>query len=222
MSKKSIYKSKIFRRYSTRFWWFKKLSKKDYNQIQYWQDLTKKQLQYYSIRLKSRKALSLFYGAISKKQLDSYYLRSLSLSGKSGSVLFQSLEKRLDVSLFRSSFAMSIQTAKQLIKHKQVLVNQCKITSPSYLLKPGDIVSIDKRYFTTWNKFLKLRLNSLKIKHPKAHHLEINPKILTFIYLFSPQQIAIPYTLQKQNKRIIKQPLFDIDTISQTFYPLKG
>jgi ribosomal protein S4 len=222
MSKKPIYKSKNFRRYSTRFWWFTKLTKKDYNQIQYWQDTNKKQPKYYTTRLKTRRALAIFYGGLSYKQIHTLYLQAFALPGKPGPILFQSLEKRLDVSLFRASFAISMQAAKQLINHDKILVNRCVVTSPGFLLKPGDIVSTTITGFQWLCNQHKEKLEILSIKHPKSSHLEVMPEILTFIFLFSPEQVALPYFLQKRGKRIIKRPLFDNTTISQMCYPLKG
>lgn len=224
MSKKPIYNSKMFRRYSTRFWWFKKISKKEIKYITNKKNLiNKKKPQHFHKRLRLQKTLSIFYGGISRKQLRFYYIKALYLPGRLGSIIFQSIESRLDVSLFRSSLVLTMQAAKQFIKHRRVLVNQRPAVTPGFSLKPGDIVSINKKHFDSFNNSIKTELNSFKtFIHPKANHLEINSRILTFIFLFLPQQIAIPYRLEKLSKKLItKQPLFDIYEISQCFYPLK-
>jgi len=224
MSKKQIYNSKMLRRYSTRFWWFKKISKKELKNISYKKNLiNKKKPQHFHERLRLQRTLSIFYGGISRKQLRFYYKKALYLPGRLGSIVLQSIESRLDVSLFRSSLVVTMQAAKQFIKHKRILVNQRKVAAPGFALKPGDIVSINKKHFHTFKNLIKTQLNSLNtFIYPKANHLEINPRILTFIFLFLPQQIAIPYKLEKQNKKLItKQPSFNIYGISQCFYPLK-
>lgn len=65
------------------------------------------------------------------------------------------IESRLDVVLFRSKFCLSINLARQLIKHGKVKVNDKIIKSKFYNLKIGDLVSIDKSMFYILNKISK-------------------------------------------------------------------
>jgi ribosomal protein S4 len=51
------------------------------------------------------------------------------------------IERRLDVILFRVGFASTLSQARQLIGHKNVLVNGVLVTSSFFLLKKGDIIS---------------------------------------------------------------------------------
>nr|UIO59438.1 ribosomal protein S4 [Chlorella desiccata (nom. nud.)] len=102
----------------------------------------RKKMSEYKLQLKEQKKLSLFYGSLSKKQLQKYFLESSSAQGEFSKKFIGLLERRLDVILYRSQFVKNIATARQLIIHKKVLVNQ-KITSiPSYLATPGDVISV--------------------------------------------------------------------------------
>ena len=56
-------------------------------------------------------------------------------------------EKRLDTILYRAKFCFSIKQAQQLILQKKVLVNGETITYKNYLLKPGDTISINKKFY---------------------------------------------------------------------------
>ena len=57
------------------------------------------------------------------------------------------LETRLDTALFRSYFSYSFKNARQLILHKKVYVNNKIIQYNSYLLKKGDLITLDKNIF---------------------------------------------------------------------------
>lgn len=53
------------------------------------------------------------------------------------------LEKRLDMALFRALFASSARQAKQMIVHGKVRLNGKQVAKPGYLLKPGDLFTVD-------------------------------------------------------------------------------
>ncbi|KAJ3372088.1 mitochondrial 37S ribosomal protein nam9 [Allomyces arbusculus] len=55
---------------------------------------------------------------------------------------FAPLERRLDVALFRSTFAPSVYAARQMVSHGKVMVNGKKCKQPSYLLKDGDMYTV--------------------------------------------------------------------------------
>ena len=63
-------------------------------------------------------------------------------------ILFiKQLETRLDTALFRSHFSYSYRNARQLISHKKVCVNNKIVQHNSYLLKKGDLITLDKSTF---------------------------------------------------------------------------
>lgn len=102
----------------------------------------RKKVSEYKLQLKEQKKLNLFYGSLSKKQLQKYFLDSGSVQGEFSKKFIGLLERRLDVILYRSQFVKNIATARQLIVHKKVLVNQKLISIPSYLAIPGDVISV--------------------------------------------------------------------------------
>ena len=57
----------------------------------------------------------------------------------------QKLESRLDTVVYRLGFAASQAQARQLVRHGHFLVNGRRVTIPSYLLKPGDVVEARER-----------------------------------------------------------------------------
>lgn len=55
---------------------------------------------------------------------------------------YASLERRLDIAVFRALFASSARQARQMIVHGKVKVNSTQIKHPGYLLKAGDLFEV--------------------------------------------------------------------------------
>lgn len=112
-------------------------------------------------QLKERKKLSLFYGNLTRKQILNLFNKVKTNKGDFFKNVFSLLEKRLDVVLYRSGFTQTLSQARQLIKHNKILVNQKIINLPSFLLKPGDFVSMTPK---TTDQVIPKLVNSLKRK----------------------------------------------------------
>jgi ribosomal protein S4 len=113
----------------------------------------------FKLQLKERKKLSLFYGSLSKKQLSHILNESNLYIGHTSKKVLSLLERRLDVTLYRSNFVKNIITARQYILHKKILVNNKCITIPSYRLGAGDLISITPKNFEKIGSNLLERLN---------------------------------------------------------------
>ena len=73
-----------------------------------------------------------------KKKLIRYFQKAKNLKGSTGKILIQLLEMRLDNILFRGGFAPTVSSARQLITHGHILVNDHKINIPSYNCQLND------------------------------------------------------------------------------------
>ena len=62
--------------------------------------------------------------------------------GVTGENLLQILESRLDNVVYRLGFGTSRAQARQFVNHAQFEVNGQKVDIPSYLVKPGDIITV--------------------------------------------------------------------------------
>ncbi|BAF35167.1 ribosomal protein S4 [Candidatus Carsonella ruddii PV] len=60
--------------------------------------------------------------------------------------LINFLERRLDNVIYRFNFSISRKESRQLIIHGNVFVNYFKNKIPSYLLSPGDVITINKKF----------------------------------------------------------------------------
>ena len=102
---------------------------------------TQKKLTQYAIRLEEKQKLRFNYG-ISEKQLMNYIRQAKKIKGATGTILLQLLEMRLDNIIFRLGMAPTIASARQLVGHKHILVNNSCVSIPSYQCQPGDVIAI--------------------------------------------------------------------------------
>jgi small subunit ribosomal protein S4 len=65
--------------------------------------------------------------------------------GRTGDVLVQLLEMRLDAVVLRSGFARTIAQARQVVVHRHVTVDGLVVDKPSYRVRPGQVVSVRER-----------------------------------------------------------------------------
>jgi len=82
---------------------------------------------------------------ITEKKLQKYFDESKQKKGVTGDLLLSALEKRLDNAVYKSGLAASRAIARQLTSHGHFLVNNKKITIPSYSVKTGDVITIASR-----------------------------------------------------------------------------
>ena len=101
----------------------------------------RKKLSEYAIHLNEKQKIRLTY-LVSEKQFAKYYTQASKRSGVTGTILLQLLESRLDNILYRSGFGITRKQTRQIVNHGHVLVNGKKVDIPSYLVKPGDVVTV--------------------------------------------------------------------------------
>jgi small subunit ribosomal protein S4 len=82
------------------------------------------------------------YG-ISERQFSTYIKKVIeSGSHTPASDVFIALETRLDNVVYRLGLATTRQFARQVVSHGHILVNGRKLNVPSYIVKPGDVISV--------------------------------------------------------------------------------
>ena len=118
----------------------------------------------YAKELQEKQKLRNWYN-LREKQFSNYVKEVLSKKGKSedaGAMLIKKLESRLDNVVFRMGLAVSRKQARELVSHGHFLVNEKKVKTPSFLIKKGDVVSLNplsqkKEIFKDLSAFLKKR-----------------------------------------------------------------
>ena len=101
----------------------------------------KKKLSEYGTQLREKQKTKAFYG-VGEKQFRKYFEMAESKKGITGENLLQILESRLDNVVYRAGFGTSRAQARQLVNHGHFNVNGVKTDIASYLVKPGDVISV--------------------------------------------------------------------------------
>lgn len=162
----------------------------------------------FSKKMYLQKILKILYGHLSQKTFKLFVSRAKKYSSNEfGAVLLSLLERKMDVVLYRSNLCLSLSHARHLLSHQKIFLNGIRVTQDfpfkSYLLKDGDLLSIDPEAHEKLKELLKQKRED-NFFLPKASHLESCFKTLTTIFLFSPQQIFHPMKLFVKKLEIFK------------------
>ena len=95
----------------------------------------------YAMQLNEKQKVKFIYGVL-ETPFRNYYEKAEKADGKTGEILLQLLERRLDNFVFRLGFAKTRREARQLTNHGHFTVNGKKVNIPSYLVKPGDVIAV--------------------------------------------------------------------------------
>ena len=95
----------------------------------------------YGAQLREKQKVKRMYGLM-ERQFAGTVGRATRMKGRSGENLLQLLERRLDNVVFRMGFATSRAEARQLVRHGHFQVNGRKTSTPSFLCRPGHVVTL--------------------------------------------------------------------------------
>jgi small subunit ribosomal protein S4 len=116
-------------------------------------------VQNYGIQLREKQKVKRMYGVL-ERQFRSYFVSAARSKGITGTNLLQTLERRLDNIVYRLGFASSRSMARQLVAHGHIQVDGRKMTIPSALVKPGNIVALREK--SRKNEQVKICLDTAK------------------------------------------------------------
>ena len=136
--------NKLFRNYGVKDLSNRKLTSSMRQSASGQHGAVRKKLSEYAIHLNEKQKIRLTY-LVSEKQFAKYYNEAARRKGVTGTILLQLLESRLDNVLFRAGFGITRKQTRQIVNHGHVLVNGKKVDIPSYLVKPGDVVTVKAR-----------------------------------------------------------------------------
>ena len=95
----------------------------------------------YLLQLQEKQKAKYTYGVL-ERQFRRYYEEANRRPGKTGENLLQILESRLDNVVYRAGLARTRRQARQLVSHGHFLVNDQKVTIPSYRVSQYDIIDV--------------------------------------------------------------------------------
>jgi len=96
----------------------------------------------YGAQLIEKQKTRFSYG-ISERQLSNYVKKASHIKGAgTAEKLYEGLEFRLDNVIYRMGLGNSRRATRQMVSHGHFIVNNQRVTIPSYELKSGDVVKI--------------------------------------------------------------------------------
>lgn len=97
----------------------------------------------YGVQLRAKQRARRYYGVL-EGQFRHYFEIADRQPGVTGENLLRILESRLDNVVYRLGWATSRPEARQLVRHGHYEVNGRRVNIPSYRVKPGDVITINK------------------------------------------------------------------------------
>lgn len=144
----------------------------------------------YGLQLREKQKVRRIYGIL-ENQFRRYFVMADRQKGITGENLLILLERRLDNMVFRMGFAPSRISSRQLVLHKHIKVNGKCVNIPSFLVKPGDVLSIHEnaRQAATVKESLKAQS---KRGFPSWVEVQEDSLTGTVKQLPSKEEIALP------------------------------
>jgi len=148
----------------------------------------------YGIQLQEKQKIKFMYGLL-EKQFRITFKKAEKLKGETGTNMLQLLESRLDNVVYRLGFAPTRPAARQMVSHKHFLVNGVIVNIPSYVLKPGDKISVRDK-----SKKIDIIMDSIRtIKGDiDLEWLDLDKAKMTGIYLSVPERDQMNLTVNEQ------------------------
>jgi small subunit ribosomal protein S4 len=148
----------------------------------------------YGIQLKEKQKAKRIYGVL-EKQFKNYYKEAERQKGVTGENLMRLLERRLDNVVYRVGFAPSRSAARELVVHGHFRVNGRKVDIPSYLIKPGDEVTVREKSQRVHDVRMSV---DAKAGVGTVEWLELDPKKFSGRVLELPSREQIPSPVNEQ------------------------
>jgi small subunit ribosomal protein S4 len=141
----------------------------------------------------SKQKIRRTYGVL-ETQFHNYFEKADAKVGITGENLVQFLECRLDNLVYRLGFGASRKQARQLVRHRHIMVDGKLVDIPSYQVRPNQVIKVKDK-----SKNLDQVHMSLKLGHGEEFPwLRLNKAALEGELLALPKRSEIPLTANEQ------------------------
>ncbi|MCK6602235.1 MAG: 30S ribosomal protein S4 [Bacteroidetes bacterium] len=148
----------------------------------------------YARQLREKQKLKRIYGLL-EQPFRLIYEKSNRQKGITGENLIVNLERRLDNVVYRLGLAPSRNAARQLVRHRHLLVNDQLVDIPAFSVKPGDVVKVKEQS----KKMASIHDSVSKIKDSQLPAwLEIDKANLTGKFLSLPTRAEVQIEVNEQ------------------------
>jgi small subunit ribosomal protein S4 len=146
------------------------------------------------LQVREKQKAKRVYGIL-ERQFHNYYEEATRKRGKTGEVLLQILESRLDNVVYRAGFAKSRDMARQLVGHGHITVNGRKVDIPSCRVSESDIIEVRSKSHEM-TPFVVARAESGD--RPAPAWLEVIPDKMRILVHALPVRAQIDTQVQEQ------------------------
>ncbi|MEO0480962.1 MAG: 30S ribosomal protein S4 [Planctomycetota bacterium] len=148
----------------------------------------------YYVQLREKQKAKRIYGVL-ERQFQRYFATAKKQKGNTGENLLVLLERRLDNVVLGLGLAQSRFESRQLIAHGHVRINGHRMDIPSYLVKPGDEVSL-----TPKEKIRKRAADAVEMNKGQSvpGWIEPSPADLTGKVIALPKREDVPHPINEQ------------------------
>jgi small subunit ribosomal protein S4 len=146
----------------------------------------------YGLQLAEKQKAKYTYGIL-ERQFRNTFKKASAKKGKTGEILLQLIEARLDNVVFRMGIAPTRRAARQLVGHRHITVNGSVVNIPSYEVKAGDLVGVREK-----SKSLEAITDSLASRANKYPWLEWDEEKLVGKFINYPTREEIPENIKEQ------------------------
>lgn len=148
----------------------------------------------YGVRMREKQKVRRIYGLL-ERQFAGYFEEADRQKGVTGSNLLGLLERRLDSVVYRLGLGATRTDARQLVRHKHVQVNGRTVNIPSFLVRPGDKVSVRESSKQSARIVAALEVAS---RREQPEWLEFDRDSLTGTVRMMPNREAITLPISEQ------------------------
>lgn len=144
----------------------------------------------YAVRLREKQKVKRYYGLLERQFQKVFRLAEKSYDN-TGVELLRLLERRLDNVVFKGGLAGSRKTARQAVVHGHILVNGRRCDRPSYMVKPGDKISVNPREKS--RKFIQAQIGEDTSRPIQSWlHADLAAAEITVVSMPSREDVQIP------------------------------
>jgi len=136
----------------------------------------------YGLQLQEKQKVRFMYG-LTEKQFKKTFEKAAKTKGITGEEFLKLLESRLDNVVFRMGLAATRRGSRQIVNHGHNLVDGEKVNIPSYIVKPGSVISIKERSLN--HPAMKLALDNVLAR---PAYIEFDAKKMTGTFIRLPER----------------------------------
>jgi len=149
----------------------------------------------YAIRLAEKQKARRMAG-VTEIPFRNLFRKAANTKGQTGEIFLRFLEVRLDNVVRRMGFASSLKTARQLVCHGHVKVNDKAVNVPSFQLQPGDKISVGTKAAAT--VAVKQGLSEAEKRSLRPAFLEFDRAAMAGKLLRWPDRGEMSYPVKEQ------------------------